>query len=82
MALPDEVADLLTRSMFFHRNALVLRNRHLIGALIALIKARDLRKDANSLDPTFTAPAWKDERKAFYPGINEALLLFYGRLIP
>jgi hypothetical protein len=82
MALPDDVADLLTRSIFFHRAALVKRNRRLIGALIDLIAARDLRKDANSLDPTFTAPAWALEEKAFYKGINLALLQFYGRLIP
>jgi len=68
--------------MFAHRAALVLRNRHLIGAVAELIKARNLRKDANDLDPTFTAPAWAEERKQFYPGINEALLLFYGRHAP
>lgn len=82
MALADDVADLLTRSMFQHRAALVLRNRHLVGALAALILARKLRKKANSLDPTFTAPFWREEEKALYRGINTALLLFYGRMIP
>jgi hypothetical protein len=82
MALADDVADLLRRSMFAHREALVLRNRHLIGAIAQLITARNLRKDANSLDPNFTAPAWELERKAFYPGINEALLQFYAQKVP
>jgi hypothetical protein len=82
MALDDDVADLLRKSMFAHRAALVLRNRHLPGALPLMVQAFNLRKDANSLDPTFTAPAWEDERKQFYRGINLALLQFYGRHVP
>jgi hypothetical protein len=82
MALADDVADLLRRSIFAHRAALVLRLRHQVTALVKLIEARDLRKAANSLDPTFTAPAWDEERKQFYHGINEALLLFYGQHTP
>lgn len=82
MALADDVADLLRKSMFAHRAALVLRLRHEVGALVLLIQARNLRRDANSLDPTFTAPAWEAERKQFYRGINEALLQFYGRHVP
>jgi hypothetical protein len=82
MALPDDVADLLTRSMFAHRAALVIRNRHMVGALVLMIQARNLRKDAISLDPTYAAPAWAEERKAFYPGINAALLEFYGKHTP
>lgn len=82
MALNDEVANLLLRSLVAHRVAVAMRNRHQVGALLSLIQAFALRKAANSLDPTFTAPAWSDERKQFYRGINEALLLFYGRMVP
>ena len=77
MALADDVLDTLRQSITDHLAALVLRNRHLPGALARLQQAYTLRKAAHALDPFETAPAWQLERDRFYDTIDAALMTFY-----
>jgi hypothetical protein len=73
----------LTASLVFHMNAKKSRIDHnSVIALIQLIQARNLRKDAISLDPNHTDPAWRDEEETFFRGINTALMDFYAQKTP
>lgn len=76
-----QVAQLLTESLAAHRNAIQARlMRRRSEARTWTQAAYDARLAAQTLDPTFAAPAWQDEDTTTAPGLNThlSLLSFYA----
>lgn len=73
----DQVATLLRDSRAAHDRARTARSRRQVDeAVTALTLARDLRREADALDPAHTAPAWASER----PGHDEMVAFYTAKL--
>lgn len=74
------VADLLRQSMAAHNQYKQLaRQRDKVGARAEMVKARDLRRQAITLDPDRTDPQWAVEQTntATHANTHDELTRFY-----
>jgi hypothetical protein len=79
----QQVAQLLTAAIETHKAACTARQKKQANAQELLVKARDLRVQAETLDPTHEAPAWGDEQAQTPLGqdTHGELMAFYAKYI-